>query len=147
MFVHLLPFFIAFLHLADPIGDCGDGVTYAAAEQTANDPRFAEYPKIDSSPKFKGGRKKLDRWIKNRLELSDAAKKEIFNLNYRLTVGCDGSLRDIQYMGDPKGASFTNIVAILFETAGQWTPAEHNGVPVDCIYYGTFFVYGDEYDY
>lgn len=127
--------------------DCGDGITYASAAQTENDARFAEFPKIDVAPKFKGGDKKLERFIKNRLKLTEVAKKEIFNLNYVLTVNCDGSLRDITQLGDPKSANFTNIVAILFETADMWTPAKHNGAPVDCLYVGSLFVYGDEYDY
>lgn len=127
--------------------DCGDGITYASKEQTENDDRFADFPKIDAAPKFKGSDKKLKRLIKNRLELSEEAKKEIFNLNFALTVNCDGTLRDIKNLGDPKGHNFTNIVAILFETAGMWTPAMRNGVPVDCVYFTTFFVYGPDYDF
>jgi hypothetical protein len=135
-----------FLSLSTP-NDCGDGVTYASKAQTENDQRFADFPKIDATPKFKGGDKKLMRLIKNRLELSEVAKKEIFNLNFALTVNCDGTLRDIRPLGDPKSFDFTNIVDILYETAGMWTPAAHNAIPVNCVYVGSFFVYGDEYDY
>jgi hypothetical protein len=127
--------------------DCGDGITYASKAQTENDERFADFPKIDATPKFKGGDKKLMRLIKNRLELSEVAKKEIFNLNFALTVNCDGTLRDIKSLGDPKAHDFTNIVDVLYETAGMWTPAAHNAIPVNCVYVGSFFVYGDEYDY
>lgn len=147
MILHAFYLAIATLLMLSPVTDCGDGTTYASAKQTAEDSRFAEFPKIESAPRFKGGDKKLERFIKNRLELSEVAKKEIFSLNYALTVNCDGSLRDIKPFGDPKGDNFTNIVAILFETANLWTPAKHNGAPVDCVYFGTLFVYGDEYDY
>lgn len=147
MILHALPLVLAAFFAFAPTTNCGDGTTYASAAQTENDARFADFPKIDSAPKFKGGDKKLNRLIKNRLELSEEAKKEIFNLNFALTVSCDGTLRDIKSLGDPQARDFTNIVDILYETAGMWTPAAHNGAPVDCVYVGSLFVYGDEYDY
>lgn len=136
----------AFFMLAfAPNPDCGDGTVYASAKQTEFDNRFEIYTKIDGVPKFKGGDKKLGKLIRSKLKLSDVAKTQYFMLNYQCTVACDGSIRDIKQLGDPRGDSWTNIEEILHGTAGNWSPAKKDGVPVDCVYFGRLFVSGPQY--
>jgi hypothetical protein len=135
---------ILFLSFA-PAPECGDGNVYANATQTQNDNRFADYTKIDGIPEYKGGEKKLDKLILAQLKLSDVAKTQIFNLNFQFTVTCDGKIKDVKQIGDPKANDWTNIVEIIQGTEGSWTPAKKDGQPVDCIYFDKVFINGSKY--
>jgi hypothetical protein len=135
---------ICFLSFA-PTPECGDGAIYASTKQTQYDKRFDSYTKINSSPSFKGGDKKLDKLIRSQLKLSSVAKTQIFNLNYQFTVTCDGKITDIKQLGDPKGNDWTNIVEIIASTEGSWKPAVKGGKTVNCVYFRTLFINGSSY--
>lgn len=139
-------FFIPVIFLfCFPVTDCGDGNVYANKEQTQFDKRFDSYTKISGCPKFEGGDKKLDKLIGKNLKLSATAKTQIFNLNYRFIVTCEGKIKDVKQIGDPKADDWTNISEIIEGTEGKWTPAQKDGKPVDCVYFRTFFVNGSSY--
>jgi len=126
---------------------CGDGVTYASKEQTEFDKRFDSYPKLvgkKGTPKYPGGDKKLDELIRSRLKVSAEGKNMVFNLNFRLVIGCDGVVKHAEQIGDKRFSEMTNIVEILMSTAG-WTPARKEGQPVDCVYFGKILVNGSQY--
>lgn len=125
--------------------DCGDGSVYANKKQTEYDKRFESYQKIDGVPKYKGGDKKLDKLIRSKLKLSDVAKTRIFNLNYQFTVTCDGKIKDVKQIGDSKADDWTNIVEIIMGTDADWTPAEKDEKPVDCVYFNKIFINGSQY--
>lgn len=125
--------------------DCGDGTIYANQKQTQYDKRFDEYTKIEGIPKFKGGKKKLDKLILANLKLSATAKNQIFNLNYQFVVTCDGKIQDVKQIGDPKANDWTNIAEIIQGTETHWQPAHKDGAPVDCIYFGKIFINGSQY--
>lgn len=124
---------------------CGDGKVYANKKQTEHDKRFDSYPKIKGIPKYKGGEKKLTEYILSKLTLSEVAKTQIFFLNYQFTVTCDGSIKDIKQIGDPKAADWTNITEILPGTEGSWKPAKNDGQPVDCVYFHRIFIQGSDH--
>lgn len=125
--------------------DCGDGNVYASMKQTEYDKRFDDYPKIDAVPEYKDGDKKLTKLIQSELELSDVAKSQIFNLNYQFTVTCEGKIKNVKQIGDPKADDWTNIIEIIQATEGDWIPAKIEGHPVDCIYFGKIFINGMKY--
>jgi hypothetical protein len=127
------------------IAQCGDGKVYSNKAQTEFDKRFDSYPKTVECPQFKGGKKALDQLIQQKMKLNATAKSQIFNLNYKFTVGCDGKIKDIKQIGDAKMDNWTNIVAIIKGTAGKWTPAKKNGIAVDCVYFGTFMINGSKF--
>jgi hypothetical protein len=143
-FAFLLLFLLAFTYR---IPGCGDGKLYAWEKQTGNDTRFAGFPKITgkkNGPEYESGDKKLDQLIREKLVLSDEAKKHRFVLNYYFTVQCDGSIATIVILGDPVVQEWTNIENILLHTRG-WKPATVNGKPVDCIYFRTLPINGSEF--
>ena len=135
--------FLCFSFATDPA--CGDGNTYANQEQTGLDKRFDGYTKISGCPSFAGGEKKLDKLIRKSLKLSAAAKTQVFNLNYQFTVACDGKIKDVKQIGDPKANDWTNIGEIIQGTEGKWTPAQKDGKAVDCVYFRRLFVNGSQY--
>jgi hypothetical protein len=124
---------------------CGDGKVYANKKQTENDTRFDAYLKIDEVPKYKGGVKKLDKLILSKLKLSEAAKKQFFNLNYQFTVTCDGTIEDVKQIGDPTADDWTNIAEIIKATEVDWTPAKKDGITVDCVYFSRILINGSQY--
>jgi hypothetical protein len=136
----LLLILTTFLMISMSTPDCGDGTVYANQKQTENDKRFDDYQKIDEVPQYNGGDKKLDKLIRSKLKLSKVAKTQIFNLNYRFTVTCDGKIKDVKQIGDSKIDDWTNIVDIIQDTEGNWTPAKKDGKPVDCIYFSKIFI-------
>ena len=135
---------ICFLSFA-PTPECGDGTVYASAKQTKYDKRFDSYTKINSSPSFKGGDKKLDKLIRSQLKLSSVAKTLIFMLNYQFTVTCDGKITDIKQIGNAKFDDCTNIVEIIASTEGSWKPAVKSGKRVDCVYFRRLNIIGSSY--
>ncbi len=129
----------------NPTHNCGDGNVYANKKQTEYDKRFDNYEKISGLPKFKGGNKKLDKFVRNNLKLSEIAKAQIFNLNYQFTVTCDGIIKDVKQIGDSRADDWTNISEVIKKTQENWTPARKDGKPVDCIYFSRIFVNGSNY--
>ena len=125
--------------------DCGDGNTYANKKQTENDDRFKDYKKITGIPKFKGGDKKLDKFVQKNLELSEVAKTQMFNLNYQFTVTCEGKIKDVKQIGDSRADDWTNISEVIKKTEGSWTPAKKDGKTVHCVYFNKIFVSGSNY--
>jgi hypothetical protein len=126
--------------------ECGDGVTYASQKQTEFDKRFDAYPKLNGNkgmPKFKGGDEKLDELIRSHLKLSEEARTQIFNLNFKFTITCDGRLKDVVQIGDKRADSWTNIAEII--PSSGWEPARKDGKPVDCVYFGKVMVNGSQY--
>lgn len=145
-FVTLLSL-LCLLHSGKPQPACGDGKLYAWKQQTANDPRFSTFPKITgkrSGPEYTSGNKQFDRYIRERLVLEDEAKQHTFVLNYYFTVKCDGTIGDVEILGDPVVKEWTNIASIVQHTTG-WQPAEKNGKPVDCIYFRMLPINGTEF--
>jgi hypothetical protein len=144
--LHLLNF--AQPHAAsDVVNGCGDGILYAWERQTGGDPRFSAFPKITgkrSGPRYSSGDKGLDRFVRERLVLDNEAKPHTFVLNYYFTVKCDGTVTDVELLGDPVVKTWTNIASIVQHTTG-WKPAEKNGKPVDCIYFRTLRIDGAAY--
>lgn len=124
---------------------CGDGTVYANDKQTEYDDRFDDYPKIKGLPKFKGGSKQLKAIVLEKLVLSDVAKTQIFRLNYQFTVSCDGKIKDLRQIGDPKADDWTNIEEIIESTEADWSPAKHKGNPVDCIYFHSITINGSRF--
>jgi hypothetical protein len=137
--------FALFIFSTTTIAQCGDGKVYSNKAQTEFDKRFDSYPKTVECPAFKGGKKALDQLIQQKMKLNATGKTQVFNLNYKFTVGCDGKIKDIKQIGDAKMDDWTNIVAIIKGTAGKWTPAKKNGIAVDCIYFGTFAINGSKF--
>jgi hypothetical protein len=125
--------------------DCGDETVYANVEQTQYDKRFESFTKIDGIPKFNGGNKKLDQIVRENLELSDVAKTQFFRLNYQFTVTREGKIKDVKQIGDSKADDWTNIGDVIKSTEGDWTPAEKDGNPVDCIYFRKISINGASY--
>ena len=138
-------FFALFLLSFTSDHSCGDGKVYANRKQTQYDNRFDNYPKIDGVPKFKGGEKKLDQFVQNNIVLSDVAKTQVYNLNYKFTVTCEGKIEDVIQIGDPKADDWTNIGEVIHQTEGKWKPAIQNGKPVDCVYFNRTFLNGSRY--
>jgi len=139
----VLTIFMIFAFTPNP--DCGDGKVYANKKQTEFDKRFDNYPKIDGVPEYKGGDKKLGKLIQTELVLSEAAKTQIFNLNYQFTVTCEGKITDVKQIGDSKADDWTNIVEIIQSTEADWTPAKKDGKTVDCVYFSKIFINGSQY--
>jgi hypothetical protein len=131
-----------------PASDCGDGTLYAWDRQTAGDPRFSTFPKITgkrSGPSYTSGDKAFDRFVRERLVLDEEARRHtFFVLNYYFTVNCDGTIGDVELLGDPVVRDWTNITSVIQHTRG-WKPAEKNGKPVDCIYFRTLRIEGAAY--
>jgi hypothetical protein len=122
-----------------------DKVIYANKQQTEYDDRFNNYEKINGIPKIKGGDKKLDKIIRKNLKLSETAKTQFFMLNYQFTVNCEGEIKDVKQIGDPKADSWTNIKEVIMKTEGFWKPAKHKGKPVNCIYFSRISINGGDY--
>ena len=125
--------------------DCGDGNTYVVEKQTKYDTRFSDYQKITDSPKFIGGKEKLEKLINEKLELSNEAKKIVFRLNYKFTITCEGKIEDIEVLGDLRAREMTNIKDIILSTDGQWEPAKKDGKKVSCIYFSKKTIVGSKY--
>lgn len=124
---------------------CGDNTVYANKKQTEHDSRFDSFPKIKEIPKYTGGEEELHRLVKQNLELSDAAKTQIFRLNFRFTVTCEGRISNVMQIGNKKADDWTNIKEVIQSTEGKWTPAKKNGQPVDCVYFTALTINGSEY--
>ena len=142
-FLVILIVFLCFAFTSQP--DCGDGSVYANKKQTEYDKRFDKYKKISGLPKFKGGDKKLKKFVQNNLELSEVAKTQIFNLNYQFTVTCDGKIKDVKQIGNSKMNDWTNISGVIKKTEENWTPAVNGGKTVDCVYFSKIFINGSLY--
>lgn len=126
--------------------ECGEGLTYASQKQTEFDSRFDAYPKLDGNkgmPQFKGGDKKLEELIRSQLKLSEEARTQIFILNFKFTISCDGRVKDVMQIGDKRADAWTNITEII--PMSGWEPARKDGKPVDCIYFGRVMVNGSQY--
>jgi hypothetical protein len=120
---------------------------FAWEQQTANDERFVDFPKVSgkkNGPKYAGGDKTLDHLIREKLILSEEAQGHVFNLNYYFVVHCDGSIGDVVVLGDEVVAEWTNIRNIITHTIG-WQPALFNKKPVNCIYFRTLMINGNDY--
>lgn len=120
---------------------------FAWEQQTANDERFVDFPKVSgkkNGPKYVGGDKTLDRLIREKLILSEEAQGHVFNLNYYFVVNCDGSIGDVVVLGDEVVAEWTNIRNIIRHTIG-WQPALFDKKPVNCIYFRTLMINGNDY--
>jgi len=144
-FVPVIGLFFSFSTKITP--KCGDGTIYALEAQTTNDERFSEFKKITgkkNSIKFPGGDKTLDKLLREKLILTDEAQQEVFNLNYYFVVNCDGSIGEVTILGDPIVANWTNIANMIKHTMG-WQPAMIAGKPVDCIYFRTLLIQGNNY--
>ncbi len=133
---------LKFLYSQD---NCNSTKVYANKKQTEFDTRFNSIDKIKSSPKFKGGEKKLTKLIRENLKLSDVAKSQVFNLNFQFTITCDGEIVDVKQIGDQKMDNWTNISEVIQTTKGLWTPAKENGENVNCIYFQKIFINGSNY--
>ena len=59
------------------------------------------------------------------------------------TVTCDGMVKDIQTLGDPKMSNWTNMAEIIKNTSGMWVPALKDGKPGDCIFFGKKTILGN----
>lgn len=142
IFLTLTTFLIfSFTHTTD----CGDGSVYANKKQTAYDKRFDNFQKIGGVPKYKGGEKKLEKLIRSKLKLSGVAKTQVFYLTYQFTVTCAGKIKDVKQIGDSKAEDWTNIVEIIQGTEADWSPANKDGKPVDCVYFNKIFINGSQY--
>lgn len=128
-----------------PGSACGDGTIYANKKQTELDQRFDSFPKIKGAPKYAGGEEELDKLIKQELKLSDAAKTQVFRLNFRFTVTCEGRISNVMQIGNKKADDWTNIREIIQSTEGKWTPAKKDGQPVDCVYFRALTINGSKY--
>ncbi|PWL24066.1 MAG: hypothetical protein DCO96_14860 [Fluviicola sp. XM-24bin1] len=87
----------------------------------------------------------MDKFVINNLELSEAAKTQIFNLNYQFTVTCDGKIKDVKQIGDSKADDWTNIAEVIKKTEESWTPAKKDGKPVNRVYFSRIFVNGSNF--
>jgi hypothetical protein len=129
-----------------PVSKCDERI-FAWEQQTANDERFVDFPKVSgkkNGPKYVGGDKALDKLIREKLILSKEAQEHVFNLNYYFVVNCDGSIGDVVILGDEIVAEWTNIRNIIVHTMG-WQPALFNKKPVNCIYFRTLMINGKDY--
>jgi hypothetical protein len=146
---HLLAFSLLLLFsFTNSVPDCGDGTLYAWEQQTGKDSRFSGLPKVSgkkNGPAYESGDKKFDQLIREKLLLSDEAKKHVFVLNYYFTVQCNGDIADVVILGDPVVAEWTNIENIVLHTKG-WKPATRYGKPVDCIYFRTLPINGSDFN-
>lgn len=122
---------------------CGDGKTYAVEKQTKFNNKFDGYEKVSNAPYLDG--QNLNEIIEENLKLNDIAKQNIFRLNYMFTVSCNGELKDVKVLGDPKSINWTNIVDIIKNTEGNWIPATREGKNIDCIYFSRKTIVGDKY--
>ncbi|MGD1846979.1 MAG: hypothetical protein ACFB10_16435 [Salibacteraceae bacterium] len=122
--------------------DCNPSKVYANKKQTQWDDRFSTYEKISGVPKFKGGDKSLETFLRKNLVLSKEAQNNIFNLNYQFTVTCEGKVVDARQIGDAKMNSWTNFKEAIQKTEGLWQPAKHQGEAVNCVYFGKLFIKG-----
>ena len=103
--------------------------------------RFQNYKKINSAPKFKGGKKTFEAFMLKNLVLSANAKKQVFNMNYQFTINCYGDIKDVKALGEMP-TDFTNLEETIPKTKGLWKPARHKRRKVDCIYFGKLFING-----
>ena len=124
---------------------CGDGIVYANKKQTQYDDRFDSYTKISGAPKMKGGDEQLKEVVLANLKLADEAKNMVFRLNYQFTVTCDGKIRDVIQIGDPRMSDWTNIETVIQSTEADWTPAKNKGKPVDCVYFHKVTIVGSKF--
>jgi hypothetical protein len=85
-------------------------------------------------PQFPGGRKKIKKYIKDNLVISEEGKKEAMMILVCFRINCVGQVREIELLGDPKGYGFSNIGEILLRMP-LWVPATENGRNVDAWYF------------
>ncbi|WP_109436432.1 hypothetical protein [Aquimarina sp. AU119] len=144
MRILLLAYFLeAFLIPNNIDEECGDGNVYVVERQTKFDKRFDSYKKIGDSPSLING--DLNKVIEDNLKLSDEAKKIVFRLNYMFTITCDGKIKDIEIIGEPKMYNWTNLIEIVKKTEGNWIPAKKEGKEVDCVYFSKKTIIGSKY--
>jgi hypothetical protein len=141
----LLLFTLLFSSIVIHGQSCVDTTIYANAKQTKYDNRFSSYKKIKSQPKYSGGPKKFEKYLRAHLVVDPRFKNEIFNLNYQIVISCEGEIIEAKTMGDKRFGEITNFIQIAHKTAGEWKPAKKNGESVNCIYFGRLFVNGSLY--
>ncbi len=124
---------------------CSDTTIYANSKQTKYDNRFSNYKKIKSQPKYSGGSKKFESYLRENLIVDARFKNEIFNLNYQITISCDGKIIEAKTLGDKRFGEITNFIEIAQKTEGNWKAAKNKGKEVNCIYFGKMFVNGSLY--
>ncbi|WP_258541992.1 hypothetical protein [Parvicella tangerina] len=118
------------------IGFCGNEDPYAVKSFKEFFSGQNEMPNPDKEVKYKGGAKKIEKYLNERLDLGDSKKMQIIPVYVVFDVNCEGETGnyEFQFCEECENKEFfeKQLIQLFNELPQNWTAAKHDGHSVDC---------------
>ncbi|MCB9195262.1 MAG: hypothetical protein H6598_03475 [Flavobacteriales bacterium] len=114
---------------------CNTEQQYAHKDLASYFPAYKELPTPDKSPTFKGGEKKIEKFIDKNLDLGDLERHQIIPVYVHFVVNCNGEAGEFEFSISEifKDREFyeKQLLTLFMSLPQNWSPAVKNGVAVD----------------